>query len=40
MCKMAIKNGDGGSEVDLFSGVCLFVSLFVNTITSERVNLG
>jgi len=25
--------------VDVFSGVCLFVSLFVNTITSERLNI-
>jgi len=32
------------SEVDVFSGVCLFVcqfvSLFVGTITSERFNVG
>ena len=29
-----------GSEVDVFSGVCLCVCLFVRMITSERLNAG
>ena len=28
------------SEVDVINGVCLFVCLFVRTITSERLNVG
>jgi len=28
------------NKVDFFSGICLFVGAFVNTITSERLNIG
>jgi len=28
------------SKVDVFSGVCLFVGLFVRMITFERLNVG
>jgi len=28
------------SEVDVFGGVCSFITVFVRTITSERLNVG